>query len=631
MKTVLRLQGVLAIVFFYLQLQVVTNAQVNVTTYHNDNARTGQNTQETVLTTANTNSLTFGKLFSVGVDGQVYAQPLVLSNVSIGGGTHNVTYVATEHDSVYAIDANDGTVYWQKSLILNGGTPIPTGAFGFNNNIDPQYGITGTPVIDTTRNTIYVVASTEEYGLPVHRVHALDVTTGAEKIGSPVVVGGSFAGLQFDPELEFNRPGLLLVSGHVVVAFGKHTDTSDYGWVFSYNPSTLAEEAAYSTDLGSTFGGIWMGGDGIAADPSGYLFFSTANGQFDGSVDYGNSIIKLGLPFGGAFTFLDYFTPHDQQYLNDHDLDLGSGGVLVLPDLTSGSHPRLLVQSGKEGTIYLINRDTAKMGEYCGNSSCTDKTVQELAPQGSNIVGVWGSPAYWNGYVYFGSATKDDPTRGNISDYMKAYSFNAGGSGLLSTTPTSHTPEQFAWPAPNPSVSSNGTSNGILWALDNGDVLHAYKATDLSKELYSNIYGSSIKFSVPTIANGHVYVGTLNSLVVYGLPPARSWSWNQTAWAPPCSYPGGEIQVILSGGGELSWSFGVYSPDGSNYSTTWNITNSNGVILGSGSFIGNSGTGTTSQAPIGTSGFPPYFNVNGSFHSTSQNCTAYYNVHVPMH
>ncbi len=509
--------------------------QVNVTTYHNDNARTGQNIQETILTPANVGSPYFGKLFTVAVDGQIYAQPLLLSNLTIAGAKHNVVYVATENDTVYAADADAGTVYWEKNLILNGGTPIPTNAFGFNNNISPQYGITGTPVIDTTSNTIYVVASTVEYGAVVHRVHALSVTTGAEPVcpkpGCPVVVGGTFSSLHFNPELEFNRPGLLLVDGHLIVAFGKHTDTADYGWVFSYNASTLAEEAAFSTDpiAGSRpFGGIWMGGDGIAADTNGDLFFSTANGDFDEGPDYGNSIIKLGLPLGGAFPFLDYFTPHDQQYLNVNDLDLGSGGVLILPDLPSGPNPRLLVQSGKEGTIYMINRDTAKMGGYCGSPTCTDKVVQELAPQGSNIVGVWGSPAYWNGYVYFGSATKDDPTRKNISDYMKSYSFNAGGNGVLSTTPTSHTTEQFAWPAPSPSVSSNGTTNGIVWALENSgttQVLHAYNASNLAGELYNSnaapygldVPGYSVKFSVPSVANGKVYVGTQNSLSVFGL------------------------------------------------------------------------------------------------------------------
>jgi len=523
-----KLRSLFVFVSFTLFLIAPASPQVNVTTYHNDTARTGQNTAEAGLTLQNVNVYNFGRIFTINLNGQVYAQPLVLANVSIGGGTHTVVYVATENDVVYAMDANNGTFYWQRTLLYNGGKPIPTGDFGFNNNISPNYGITGTPVIDPSSNTMYLVASSEESGpIAVHRFHALDVRTGVDKFGSPVVVGGSFSGLEFNPALEFNRPGLLLVDGHVIVAFGKHTDTADYGWVFSYSASTLAEEAAFGTDPVSgsrPYGGIWMGGDGVAADPNGYLFFSTANGDFDEGPDYGNSIVKLGLPLKNAFPFLDYFTPHDQERLNDYDYDLGSGGVLVLPNLTSGSHPQLLVQSGKEGTIYLVDR--TKMGGYCGSATCTNAVVQELTGalvggNSLNLDGVWGSPAYWNGYVYFGSANKDVA---NVADYMKAYSFNASGSGVLSSTPTSHTSETFAWPAPSPSTSSNGKTNGILWAIDsNNSVLHAYNAANLATELYnSNMdpsrdqFGGALKFTVPTVANGLVFVGGNGALSVFG-------------------------------------------------------------------------------------------------------------------
>jgi hypothetical protein len=552
-------------------------AQVNVTTYHNDTSRTGENTKETVLTTANVNYGTFGRIFAVNLDGQVYAQPLVLSNVSIGGGTQNVVYLATENDSVYAADANTGAIYWQKSLLENGGEPIPDGDFGFNNNVSPQYGITGTPVIDPVSGTIYVVASDEESGpIAVHRLHALDVTTGLEKFGAPVVIGGSFGGTVFSAEMQFNRPALLLSNGHVIVAFGQHCNQCAYGWVMSYNASTLAEEAVFSPNPGTAAGGIWMGGDGIVTDSEGNLYFSTADGPFDGNTgapdEYGDSIVKLGPPAtppNGEFPFLDYFAPAVQSYIgqNNIDLDLGSGGVLVLPDLTSGAHPHLLVGVGKEGTIYLADR--TNLGKYCGSFTCKDNVVQEILGSGqvvgglsSNLAGVWGAPAYWNGSVYFGSATKDDPNVGNISDYMKAYSFNAGGSGQLSAVPTSQTPEKFSWPAPNPTISSNGTSNGIVWAVDNSGtvsssaILHAYNANNLAVELYNSNQvpardqaGGPVKFAVPTIANGKVYVGgsliatNFGELTVYGpvkpsavLTPSIQ-GWRGYFGSPAVSYP----------------------------------------------------------------------------------------------
>jgi hypothetical protein len=571
-----------------------TFAQVSVTTYHNDNSRTGQNTQETVLTTANVTYNTFGKLFSVSVDGNVYAQPLVLSNVAIGGGTHNVVYVATENDSVYAIDAQNGTVYWRESLILNGGSPIPDGILTgnppntWNNNIAPHYGITGTPVIDPTTNTIYVVASTDESGVH-HRLHALNVASGAEKFGGPKVISGSYEGQVFAADDDFNRPALLLQSGHVIVAFGQPCDECTYGWVFSYSASTLAQEAAFNTNPGTIGGTVWMSGDGVAADPSGNLYFATGNGDFDASDEFGDTIIKFGLPSVGAFPFLDYFTPNIQLDLNANDWDLGSGGVLILPDLPSGAHPHLLVQAGKTGTIYLVDR--TNMGHWCGSQTCTDPDVQEILGSPSrigglstNLAGVWGSPAYWNGNVYFPSANKEPGLGGNVSDYLKAYSFNAGGSGLLSTQPTSNTPEKFGWPGPNPTISSNGTTNGVVWGVDDGSypssscitngtgvggcaILYAYNATNLSQELYNSktapwngdAPGPAVKFSVPTVANGKVYVGTQNSLAVYGnmsRPPqayAPYFSPTPHPYWPPIniyiysSTPGAVIHCTING------------------------------------------------------------------------------------
>jgi PQQ-like domain len=357
--------------------------QINVTTYHNDNARTGQNTQETVLTTANVNNATFGRLFSVSVDGQVYAQPLVLSNVSIGGGTHNVVYVATENNSIYAIDANIGTVYWRQSLMNSGATPVPSGDLSCT-NISPQYGITSTPVIDPASGTIYAVAMTKENGAYVHRLFALNGGTGAETIHpGGVVISAVLNGLSFNPKQEGNRPALLLENGHVIIAFGSHCDQGTYyGWVMSYNASSLAQEAVFNDDPNGNNGlnaCIWMSGDGVGSDTSGNLYFSTGNGLYDSNsntpVDFGDSIVKLKPPSGGTFTVADWFTPESQDELNSCDLDLGSGGILLLPDLPVGSaHPHLLVQAAKQGTIYLVNRDS--LGHYCGSEGCTDKSCR---------------------------------------------------------------------------------------------------------------------------------------------------------------------------------------------------------------------------------------------------------------
>jgi outer membrane protein assembly factor BamB len=515
----------------------VAGAQVNVITYHNDNARTGQNTQEATLTISNVAYTTFGKLFSVPVDGKVYAQPLILTNVSIGGGTHNVVYVATEHDSVYAIDAGNGTVYWHTSFInpSAGITAVSSGDINCP-DVGPEYGITSTPVIDPSTGTIYVVAKTKENGSYFVRLHALNAGMGAEKIKiGGAVITGTAGGRSFDPKQQETRPALLLENGHVIIASGSHCDSATYyGWVFSYSASTLAQEAIFNAAPNGTGGlnaGIWMSGAGVASDASGNLYFATGNGTYDENtstpVDFGDSIVKLNPPSGGVFSVPpDWFTPLDQEHLQSCDLDLGSGGVLLLPDLPAGfAHRHLLVQAAKEGTIYLVDRDN--MGKHC--EGCTqDNIVQELSQV---LSGTWGMPAYWNGYVYFGTADHSQQCLGNVSYPIKSYSFNVGGSGVLSSSPVSSTPVGFSWPGPTPTISASGNSNGILWLLDNSSsgssccqVLHAYNAANLSNELYSSssapwnidVPGGSVKFAVPTVANGKVYVGTQNSVVVYG-------------------------------------------------------------------------------------------------------------------
>src|SRR5947207_927139 len=372
-------------------------AQANVTTQHNNNARTGANTQETILTPANVNSSQFGKLFSVPVDGYVYAQPLYLSGVPISGGTHNVLYVATEHDSLYALDANSGAILWKVSFIntASGVTTVSTTDVSCT-DLEPEIGITSTPVIDTSTNTIYVLARTKENGSFFQRLHAIDTLTGAEKFGGPVVIQASVPGtgaglsggtVQFDPLMQNPRAGLLLNNGHVIMGWSSLCDNDPYhGWVISYSAGTLAQEGAFNDTPNGTEGGIWMSGAGFAADANSNTYFSTGNGTFNGTDEFGESVVKLGVPAGGSFPLSDYFTPYNQDNLNLNDLDLASGGVLLLPDLPAGSpHQHLLTTAGKEGTIYLIDRDN--MRHYCSGCSSDTQIVQEIP---GALAGQWG-------------------------------------------------------------------------------------------------------------------------------------------------------------------------------------------------------------------------------------------------
>lgn len=533
--------------------------QVNVTTVRNDNARTGQNTQETILTLANVNAGQFGKVFSAPVDGYVYAQPLYLANVqNITGSTHNVLYVATQHDSVYAIDADNGTVLWQQSLInpSAGITTVPTGDVSCP-DIVPEIGITSTPVIDTTTGTIYLVARTKENGTYHQRLHALDIVTHAEKFGGPQEIAATFQSRTFDPLKQNNRAGLLLENGHLVLAWGSHCDNPTYqGWVISYNAATLAQEAVFNTEPDPTDGsqaGVWMAGDGIAADSDGNLFFATGNGDYNSAAgDYGDSIMKLSVPSAGAFTIADWFTPFNQGSLDGGDTDLGSGGLVLLPDLPPGSaHPHLLVQMGKEGTIYLIDRDN--MGKFCVTCIGHDSQIVQEIPHATT--GIWGSPAYWNGSVYWGGG-KD---AGN-AEYLTVWSVNANNSGLLSTSPTSKSANSFAFPTASPVISSNGSTNGILWILDNSSfassccqILYAYDATNLGNMLYNSnqapgsrdVPGGAVKFTAPTVANGRVYVGSQGTVTASGIISTLPTASMPKFLPPPGSYSG-SVNVTLS-------------------------------------------------------------------------------------
>ena len=534
-----------------------TTAPIGVTdlpgvyTYHNDNSRTGGNLKEFALTTSPTSPFppisasTFGKLFSCTMDAAIVAQPLWVANQNIGGGTHNVLYVASERGTLYAFDADSSSCvkFWQtganglSSLIPSGETWATSSSVNCG-DLAPDVGLTSTPVIDPATSTIYLVAKTKDTTtLAFHqRLHALDLLTGNEKPSSPVevqaTVPGTGAGsvnsmLSFDPKINAQRPALLLEidassKKHLVISWASHCDIGQYhGWVMSYSPGTLAQEAIYnvSPNAPGLLGGIWMAGNGPAADSSGNIYFATGNGTFDvntGGTSYGDAIVKLGPPASGVFPVLSYFAPLDQATLEAQDTDLGSGGLLLLPDLLSGTHKQLLVQAGKDGRIFLTDRTA--LG---GFSSSSNNVVQEV--DGQIPGGMWGSPAYWNGNVYFGS-------QGNV---LNAFPFSAGASPL-GTSPSSQSLQSFGYPGTTPSLSSNGNLNGIVWTLDNsnlgpsnGQILYAYDATNLATLLYSSTQaaggrdnsGGAVKFNVPTVANGKVYVGGQSTLTVYGLLP----------------------------------------------------------------------------------------------------------------
>jgi hypothetical protein len=503
-------------------------------TYHNDNLRTGQNNSETVLSPANVNPTQFGKLFSYSIDGIVFASPLYVAGVNIpGNGVHNVVYVATEHDSVYAFDADGliGSPLWHVSFLKSGVTTVPCADVGECGDIPTEIGITSTPVIDPASNTIYVVAKTKEGSSYVQRLHALDVTTGAEKFGGPVSLAASVTGtgsgsiggkVAFDPLRENQRPGLLLSNGVIYMAFGSHGDNSPWhGWVLGYNATTLQQVLAYNATPNGSGGGIWQSGGGLATDATGSLYFTTSNGDFDvdtGGIDYGDTIEKLST----SGSVVDYFTPHDQLNMSVNNLDFGSAGPVLLVDQTGGFYPHLLISAGKGGTIYVVNRDN--MGHYNPNND--NQIVQSLVgglPNGGAEAGNFSAPVYFNGYVYFAA----------VNDSVRAYQLT---NGLLSTTPTSMSTGIYPIRGGALAASSNNNTNGILWVIQtNGSdpnnvnapgALFAYDANNLANELYDSTESGSrdtmdlaAKFSIPLVANGKVFIGSQTKLTVYGLMP----------------------------------------------------------------------------------------------------------------
>jgi hypothetical protein len=530
-------------------------AFAGVLTQHNDVGRTGQNLSETILTPQNVSAATFGKLFSYSVDGQIYAQPLYVPNVSIPGqGTHNVVYVETQNDSVYAFDA-DGlspTALWQVSYVdpAAGITPVSCmtdGKSDISCGVYPIYGITSTPVIDpsTTPPTMYLLSRTDNKGTYYQTLHAIDITTGLDISGSPVNISGSVPGtgdgsdkgiVNFLSLQDLQRAGLLELNGIIYIGWAG----AKHGWIMGYNAAgydapTLQQTAIFNTTPNSRIGGVWAAGNGLAADSSGNIYAAVGNALFDantGGSDYGDSVLKL----GADLSVVDYFTPNDQSCRAANDLDLGSGGPMILPT-QSGSVPNEFLMLGKGGApcdsdpvasrMYLLNQED--LGEY---NTTQDLAVEEVVGSG---IGYLSSPAYWQGAsaanVYAAGAT----AYGGGGDYLKMYSVT---DGLLSATPTAQSTNLFPVGA-TPSISANGTEDGIVWAVERTQtwdsiqpgpgpaaVLYAYDATDLTMLYSSNSAlhngvardrgGCGNKFAVPTIANGMVYVGTQNELDVYG-------------------------------------------------------------------------------------------------------------------
>lgn len=486
-------------------------AQTDVLMHHNDVARTGQNLTETILTPANVNANQFGKLFRQSVDGILVGQPLYASNLLMGDGlVHNVVFVATQHNTVYAFDADSyAPPIWSVSL----GDPDPIGDFGCTGTHFKEIGVTSTPVIDTAKTTLYVVSKTmtgkdeREFDL-----HALDLKTGSELLGGPVSITGSNGSQPFLVQYQMQRPALLLQNGLIYIGFGGNgCDIYTYnGWLFAYDSMTLQQQAVFEVSPNGKKSSLWQGGGGPAVDEFGNIYVVTANGTYDGPNglnDYGDSVLKLGWS-GSSFGLIDYFTPYNQDYLQDNDKDLGSAGPLILPD-QPGLYPHELVAGGKGGTLYLINRDN--LGQY---NSGYDNVIQSFP--GETTFMLTGVPTYWNGSVYIAGD----------HDFIKQYGLV---NGYLTTTPVSESTVQFSGKGvASTSISSNGTQNGILWALQHSaDTLFAFDPTNLATEFYNSRQAlherdkvaNMARYVTPTISNGKVYIPERDALSVFGLLP----------------------------------------------------------------------------------------------------------------
>jgi Malectin domain/Immunoglobulin domain/PQQ-like domain len=502
------------------------SAAVDVITYHNDNARTGQNLKETTLTLSNVNPNTFGLRKIVTLNGKVDAQPLFLSGVAIAGqGTHDVVYVVTEHDNVYALDSATGVVLWQVSTLSNGETTSDTHGCG---QVSPEIGITSTPVIDRTRGpngAIYVVAmSKNSGGSYFQRLYALDVTSGEQLFGGPHTITASYPGtgdhssggnVFFDPGQYKERAGLLMIGGNIYTTWASHCDFRPYtGWIMSFDANTLAAVSVLNITPNGNEGAMWMSGAAPAADSSGNIYLLDGNGTMDTTLnsngfpskgDFGNCFCKISTSNG--LKVADFFAVSNTLSESNADTDLGSGAAMVLPDLSDGSGNtlHLALGAGKDGNIYVVNRDN--MGKFDPNSN---HIYQQLT---GAITGAWSMAAYFNNTVYYATT----------NDRLKAFTII---NGKLS--PASSATNTLEYPGATPSISANASSNGIVWSYNNGSpaVLDAYEAANVSHELYhTNMagtrdhFGNGNKFMTPTIAKGRVYVGTASGIAIFGLLP----------------------------------------------------------------------------------------------------------------
>jgi hypothetical protein len=545
------------------------SGRVDVLSYRNDLASSGLNLHETILTPANVTVRTFGRLFTSPVDGQVFVQPLVKTQVRTAGGVRDLVYVATEHDSVYAFDAQTGVLVWRRNFTdaASGVTPVPARDVEFDHNIYPEIGITGTPVIDPGSSTLYVSAATKEvHGGDDHyvqRLHALDLATGQERPGSPATIGDTIHGggyryvsgpavngvgdgsrngrLTFNAMREDQRPALTLVNGIVYIAWASHNDIGPYhGWILGYRASDLKLVAAFNDSPNGGLAGIWMGAGKIAADDRGFLYVSTGNGTFDPRLDvqgfpsggdYGNAFLKLAPDpqsspdhpnvNGWGLKVADYFVPGNYDDLNRTDADIGGGGVIPLPDgVGGGGHARLLVGGGKDCRILLVDRD--RMGKY---DPAADHAVQAVDGALNRI---FDSPLVWNGRLYFAAD----------GDRLKAFPI---AQGRIGAHPAMQSQETFGFPGASPALSADGAKNAILWCLNRGEnALCAYDPGKLDRPLYTSSQaaggadhpGNVVRFTVPAIANGEVFVGTNEALVAYGLRKSGAASPGDNSPAP---------------------------------------------------------------------------------------------------
>src|SRR6266567_864096 len=525
----------------------------NVLTWHNDLARTGQNLRETQLTPTNVNFYNFGKLFQINVDGKVDAQPLIVSNVSIPNrGTHNVVIIATEHDTVYCCDADFGTILWRRSMLRSGETPSDSRGC---DQVAPEIGITATPVIDLLtgpHGTIYVVAMSKNATSYFQRIHALDLATGAEQFGGPVKIRATYPGtgdnnngqgqVVFDPSQYKERSGLVLSSGIVYTFWASHCDQRPYtGWIIGYDKNTLARMRVLNLTPNGNDGAIWGSGAAPAVDGTGKIYLLNGNGTFETSLDpngfpsmgdFGNCIVKLS-NVNQQLRVTDYWTMGNTIAESKADQDLGSGGAVLLPPMVdlNGVTRHLLAGAGKDTHIYIADRDD--LGKFVPSSNAT--LYQDV--RGALLGPVFSVAAYFNGHLYYGA----------VGDRLRSFAF---ANARLATPPTSQSSVTFGYPGTTPSISANGTADAIVWAARNGTpaVLYAFNASNLARKLYSSNdagtrdnFGTGNKFIVPTVANGKVYVGSMNCVGVFGLfnPPHLN---NISARA---LVAGGQNQLVL--------------------------------------------------------------------------------------